>query len=70
MATPAWSAEPCSNHHPRENDMRLAMILALTSISSAALAGIEPPPSIPEPSVLALLGIGAVAGLIAARKRK
>lgn len=50
--------------------MRLAMILALTSISSAALAGIEPPPSIPEPSVLALLGIGAVAGLIAARKRK
>lgn len=50
--------------------MRLAMIVALTTLSSAALAGLEPPPSIPEPSVWALLGIGAIAGLIAARKRK
>lgn len=52
-------------------DMRTALLFALAAISGTALAGSTvPPPSIPEPGVLALLGIGAVVGLIAARKRK
>ena len=53
--------------------MRIATILALAAISGSALAGVEPPPppvGVPEPGILALLGIGAVAGLIAGRKRK
>lgn len=50
--------------------MRVATVLALAAISGNALAGAPAPPSIPEPGVLALLGIGAVVGLIAARKRK
>ena len=51
-------------------DMRTALLFALAAISGTALGGSTAPPSIPEPGVLALLGIGAVVGLIAARKRK
>lgn len=51
--------------------MRTAIILALTSVSSTVLAGVQQPPvSVPEPGMWALLGVAAVAGLIAARKRK
>lgn len=50
--------------------MRICMLLALAVMSSGALAGEAPPPSVSEPGILALLGIGAVAALIAARKRK
>lgn len=49
--------------------MRSILFIALTTVCGAALAG-TPIPSIPEPNVLALLGIGAVVGLVAARKRK
>lgn len=51
--------------------MRIATFLALTSISSTALAGTLPPPQgVPEPGMWALLGVGALVGLIAAGKRK
>ncbi len=49
--------------------MRVAILIALTAVSGSALAGI-PTPSVPEPSVWGLLGIAAVVGLIATRKRK
>ncbi len=49
--------------------MRIVISIALAVLSAPALAGFAPP-SVPEPSVWGLLGIAAVVGLIAARKRK
>lgn len=50
--------------------MRALIGLALAGVAGSAFAGAPPPPSIPEPGILGLLGVAAAVGIIAARRRK
>lgn len=50
--------------------MRVALTLALLGLGGHAVAGSPAPPSIPEPGILGLLGLAAVIGIVAARRRK
>lgn len=47
--------------------MKLAVLVAGVLCAASAFAGTVP---LPEPDALSLLGIGAVAGIIALRSRK
>lgn len=49
---------------------KISSVVFLSLCSSSVFAGVVPPVSASEPSVLALLGAGAVVVLYAAIKRK
>ena len=49
---------------------KISLVTFLSLFSSSVFAGIVPPIVVSEPSILALLGAGAVAVLYVAKKRK
>ena len=50
--------------------LKTSIVVLLSLFSSSAFAGIAPPVSVPEPSVLALMGAGVVAVFYVTKKRK
>ena len=49
---------------------KISLVTFVSLFSSSVFAGITPPIVVSEPSILALLGAGAVAVLYVAKKRK
>ncbi|MCK5396428.1 MAG: PEP-CTERM sorting domain-containing protein [Gammaproteobacteria bacterium] len=49
---------------------KISLVTFVSLFSSSVFAGIAPPIVVSEPSILALLGAGAVAVLYVAKKRK
>jgi hypothetical protein len=50
--------------------VHIASLFALFVAPAMALASVAPPPTVPEPSVWALLATGAVAAIVASRIKR